>query len=116
MKMKVALHQLSKAQKQEKKKPTASHQRTTISSFSMECNVIGMRVAEAVAVIDKYLDNAILAKVYQVRLIHGMGTGKLRQGIHDYLKRNQRVESYTMGGQGEGGLGATIVKLKAKRK
>ena len=116
MKMKVALHQLSKAQKQEKKKPTASHQRTTISSFSMECNVIGMRVAEAIAVIDKYLDNAILAKVYQVRLIHGMGTGKLRQGVHDYLKRNQRVESYTMGGQGEGGLGATIVKLKAKRK
>lgn len=116
MKMKVSLNQLSKAQKQEKKKPTATHQRTTIQSFSMECNVIGMRVAEAVAVIDKYLDNAILAKVYQVRLIHGMGTGKLRKGVHDYLKRNPRVETYTMGGQGEGGLGATIVTLKAKRK
>lgn len=116
MKMKVALHQLSKAQKQVSKKPTASHQRTKISSFSMECNVIGMRVAEAVAVIDKYLDNAILAKVYQVRLIHGMGTGKLRKGVHDYLKRNPRVESFTMGGQGEGGLGATIVTLKSKRK
>lgn len=116
MKMKVKLNQLAKEVRQEKKKPVASHQRTSIASFSMECNVIGMTVAEAVSVIDKYLDNAILAKVYQVRLIHGMGTGKLRKGVHDYLKRNARVESFTMGGQGEGGLGATIVTLKHKRK
>ena len=89
--------------------------KSRITSFSMECNVIGMRVAEAIPVIDKYLDNAILAKVYQVRIIHGMGTGKLRKGVHDYLKRNQNVESYMMGGQGEGGLGATVVKLKQKK-
>ena len=44
-----------------------------------------------------------------------MGTGKLRKGVHDYLKRNQNVESYMMGGQGEGGLGATVVKLKQKK-
>ena len=52
----------------------------------------------------------------QVRIIHGMGTGKLRKGVHDYLKHNPQVESYTMGGQGEGGLGATVVKLKQKGK
>ena len=86
----------------EKEKSGVSKSR--ITSFSMECNVIGMRVAEAIPVIDKYLDNAILAKVYQVRIIHGMGTGKLRKGVHDYLKRNQNVESYMMGGQGEGDL------------
>lgn len=97
-------------------KKTRGYAKSTVTSFSMECNVIGMRVAEAVPIVDKYLDNAILAKVYQVRIIHGMGTGKLRKGIHDYLKHNPRVESFTMGGQGEGGLGATIVKLKQKGK
>ena len=51
-----------------------------------------------------------------MRIIHGMGTGKLRKGVHDYLKHNPQVESYTMGGQGEGGLGATVVKLKQKGK
>lgn len=86
------------------------------SSFSMELNVIGMTVAEALPVIDKYLDNALLAKVYCVRIIHGNGTGALRKGVHNYLKKEAKVEEYRMGGQGEGGLGATVVTLKKRGK
>lgn len=116
MKMNVKSADITHAQKQQsaKKKKTTSG-KSLLSSFSMECNVIGMRVAEAIPIIDKYLDNALLAKVYRVRIIHGMGTGALRKGVHDYLKRHARVESYVMGGQGEGGLGATVVTLKQKK-
>lgn len=116
MKMNVKVHDLTHAKRQgvSKKKKTDSG-RTLIKSFPMECNVIGMRVAEAIPVIDKYLDNAILSKVYRVRLIHGMGTGALRKGVHDYLKHHANVEDFTMGGQGEGGLGATVVTLKQKK-
>lgn len=71
--------------------------KASVRSFSMECNVIGMRVAEALPIIDKYLDNAVLAKANNVRIIHGMGTGALRKGVHDFLKRNPRVESFRMG-------------------
>ncbi len=116
MKMKVPFTKLQPSQRTKKKKQTSSYQKTVVSSFSMELNVIGMRVGEAIPVIDKYLDNAVLAKVYQVRIIHGNGTGALRQGVHDYLKRNSRVESYRVGVQGEGGLGATVVTLKQKGK
>ena len=116
MKMNTTTAEITHEKRKVVKKKSKGYAKSTVSSFSMECNVIGMRVAEAIPVIDKYLDNAILAKVYQVRIIHGMGTGKLRKGVHDYLKHNQRVESYMMGGQGEGGLGATVVKLKKKGK
>lgn len=84
----------------------------TSTHFSTELNVIGMNVAEALPVVDKYLDNAILAKVFTVRLIHGNGTGALRKGIHQYLKKHAKVEAYRLGGQGEGGTGATVVTLK----
>lgn len=116
MKMKVLLHQLQTAKRAHKKHKEASYEKKIISSFSLELNVIGMTVHEALPVIDKYLDNAIVAKVFQVRIIHGNGTGALRQGVHNFLKRNPRVEDYRVGGQGEGGLGATVVMLKQKVK
>lgn len=116
VKMNTKLSDLRKAVKPQQKKTKTSYQKAIRSSFSMECNLIGLRVEEAIAVLDKYLDNALLAKVYQVRIIHGVGTGALRNGVHSYLKRNAQVESYMMGGQGEGGLGATVVKLKQKGK
>ena len=75
-----------------------------------------MHVDEALAVVDKYLDNALLNKASSVRIIHGMGTGALRKAVHAYLKRNVNVESFRMGAQGEGGLGATVVELKQKGK
>lgn len=116
MKMNVALKDITHAKKQVKKKAEKSYSKAINSTFSMELNVIGMTVNEALPVIDKYLDNAIIAKVYQVRIIHGNGTGALRKGVHQFLKRHVRVEEFRMGGQGEGGLGATVVSLKHKVK
>lgn len=116
MKMNTTTSEITHAQKaQTKKKNNKGYAKSGVKSFSMECNVIGMRVAEAIPIIDKYLDNALLAKVFRVRIIHGMGTGALRKGVHEYLKHHARVESYVMGGQGEGGLGATVVTLKQKK-
>ena len=92
------------------------YRKPSSSSFPLECNVIGMHVDEALAVVDKYLDNALLNKASSVRIIHGMGTGALRKAVHAYLKRNVNVESFRMGAQGEGGLGATVVELKQKGK
>lgn len=118
LKMKAKLSDLTKAKKAapSKKKEKGYHSVTNQTSFSMELNVIGMTVQEAIPVIDKYLDNAMLAKVFTVRLIHGMGTGALRNGIHTYLKKHPKVEAFRMGGQGEGGLGASVVTLKSKGK
>ncbi len=82
------------------------------SHFTLEKNVIGLKVAEALPIVDQYLDQAVLARANTVRIIHGMGTGALRNGIHQYLKKNAKVESYRLGGQGEGGMGATVVTLK----
>ncbi len=90
-------------------------QRTT-THFSMELNVIGMQVQEALPIIDKYLDNAILAKLTTVRIIHGNGTGALRKGVHQFLKRHPKVVEFRLGGQGEGGTGATVVALKQRGK
>ena len=114
MKMNTTLQEIEPAVKQVQKTKKKGYAKAGVRSFSMECNVIGMRVAEALPIIDKYLDNAMLAKANNVRIIHGMGTGALRKGVHDFLKRNPRVESFRMGGQGEGGLGATVVVLKQK--
>ena len=77
-----------------------------------ECNVIGLTVKEAIDVISKYLDDATTVHFKQVRIIHGCGTGKLRQGVHEYLKKSSYVESFRLGGAGEGGVGATVVTLK----
>ncbi|MEG0736751.1 MAG: Smr/MutS family protein, partial [Longicatena sp.] len=116
MKMNVTSKDITHAKRQVQKKSKKEYTSKSVKSISLECNVIGMRVGEALPVIDKYLDDAILCKAYTVRLIHGVGTGALRKGVHDYLKRNPRVESFVMGGQGEGGLGATVVTLKQKGK
>lgn len=113
MKMNVKISDLEPTQRPKVKKiSTHSSKRTTSQRVSGECNVIGMRVEEALSVIDKYLDSAMFSKMYNIRLIHGHGTGALRSAIHQYLKRNKHVESYRLGGEGEGGLGATVVVLK----
>lgn len=77
-----------------------------------EINVIGLTVEEATQIIDKYLDNCILAGIPAVRIVHGKGTGKLMQGIHAFLKRNPYVKSFRIGAYGEGDLGVTVVELK----
>ena len=81
-------------------------------SVSPEINLLGKTVDEAVAELDKYLDDASLAHLTSVRVVHGKGTGALRAGIHQYLKRQKHVKSYRLGAFGEGDAGVTIVELK----
>ncbi|MBR0427225.1 MAG: endonuclease MutS2 [Clostridia bacterium] len=77
-----------------------------------EINVIGLTVDEAIPLVDKFLDDCFLAKLQTARIVHGKGTGKLRQGIHSFLKKNKRVKSFRVGTYGEGEMGVTIVELK----
>ena len=72
-----------------------------------------MTVEEALHVTDKYLDEALLAGLPWVRLIHGKGTGTLRAAITDYLKKHPRVSKHRWGETNEGGMGVTVVELKA---
>ena len=81
-------------------------------TVSPEINLLGKTVDEAVAELDKYLDDAYLSHVNPVRIVHGKGTGALRAGIHNYLKRQKHVKSYRLGAFGEGDAGVTIVEFK----
>ena len=82
------------------------------AAVSTEINLIGMTVDEAIAHLDKYLDDAYLAHVPSVRIVHGKGTGALRKGVHNYLRRQKHVKSYRLGEFGEGDAGVTIVEFK----
>ena len=77
-----------------------------------EINVIGLNVEEAIFVVDKFLDDSSLAKLQTVRIVHGKGTGKLREGIQKFLKTNSHVKSFRLGTYGEGEMGVTVVELK----
>lgn len=81
-------------------------------SVSPEINLLGKTVHEAISELDKYLDDAILSHLGTVRVVHGKGTGALRKGIHEYLRRQKHVKSYRLGEFGEGDAGVTIVELK----
>ena len=81
------------------------------STVKPEINVIGLTVDDALPLIDKFLDDCSLAKLNTVRIVHGKGTGKLREGIHNFLKRNPHVKSYRMGTYGEGEMGVTVVEI-----
>ena len=81
-------------------------------SISTECNIIGMRVDEALPVVDKYLDDAYLAHLPKVSIIHGRGTGALRDAVHRHLRSCKYVKSYRLGEFGEGDRGVTIVEFK----
>ncbi|NLC53690.1 MAG: endonuclease MutS2, partial [Firmicutes bacterium] len=82
-------------------------------TISPELDLRGMTVEEALHVTDKYLDEALLAGLPWVRLIHGKGTGALRAAITDYLKKHPRVSKHRWGETNEGGMGVTVVELKA---
>ena len=97
-----------------------SHKKTSAGSMGMsksmsisyECNLIGKNVDEALAILDKYLDDAYLSHVASVRIVHGKGTGTLRQAVQNHLRRCKYVKSYRAGEYGEGDAGVTIVEFK----
>jgi len=89
-----------------KKKEQASN-----SSPSGEVHLRRLTVEEALLKLDKYLDDALMAGLWQVRVVHGKGTGTLRQVVHRVLAKHPLVKSYRLGGYGEGGAGVTIVEL-----
>ena len=96
-------------------KPASSYSTRNASktkTANSEINVIGLTVDEAIPLVDKFLDDCFLAKLQTARIVHGKGTGKLRQGIHSFLKKNKRVKSYRIGTYGEGEMGVTIVEMK----
>ena len=82
------------------------------ASISPEINLLGCTVDEAVARLDKYLDDAYISKLSQVRIVHGKGTGALRAGITAYLKGIPYIKNFRLGEAGEGDAGVTIVEFK----
>ena len=81
-------------------------------SVSPEINLLGKTVDEAVAELDKYLDDAYIAHLSPVRIVHGKGTGALRNGIHAYLRRQKHIKEFHLAAFGEGDAGVTIVEFK----
>lgn len=82
-------------------------------NVSSELDLRGENIEDSIYILEKFLDDAILSSLTQVRIIHGKGTGALRQGIHKYLRKQPRVESFALASYGEGDSGVTIVKLKS---
>ena len=82
------------------------------ASVRPEINLLGKTVDEAIAELDKYLDDAYIAHLSPVRIVHGKGTGALRKGVHDYLRRQKHIKEYHLAAFGEGDAGVTIVEFK----
>ena len=113
--MNVKIDEISQSSLPNKKEPKTNISIKTDSkaqTVASQINVIGLNVDEALPVIDKYLDDASLAKLSSVSIVHGKGTGKLRSGIHNFLKTHSHVKSFRLGTFGEGEMGVTIVEIK----
>lgn len=104
------LERVSGPIKKAKKRPT--HTVRSHSNYQIECNVIGKRVAEALPLVDQYIDDTILKGMNKARIVHGHGTGQLRQAIHQRLRKNKQVKDFSLAPISEGGAGATVVTLK----
>lgn len=78
----------------------------------LEINVLGMTVEEALYEVDNFIDKAVMDNLEEIKVIHGVGTGKLRSAIAQHLKRHKNVKSFRLGKYGEGETGVTIITLK----
>jgi DNA mismatch repair protein MutS2 len=95
-----------------RKTSTGSLKMSKSASVSTEINLIGKNVDEALMLLDKYLDDAYLAHIPSVRIVHGKGTGTLRNAVHQHLRRQSYVKSFRLGEFGEGDAGVTIAELE----
>ena len=96
-------------------KNTVQRNRTSVKksqNISTEINLLGMTVDEATAVLEKYIDDAYLSGLHEIRIVHGKGTGLLRKGVQSYLKSNPHISEFRLGVYGEGDSGVTIAMLK----
>ena len=119
IKIRVKISELSLVIDEKKAQTTKKKERVQIIKTltpkpapSLELNVIGKTVLEAIPEVELFIDSAVLANLEEVRIVHGVGTGKLRAGIQEFLRTHKRVESYRYGKYGEGETGVTIVKIK----
>lgn len=114
MKMKVKredMHVQNSVQQKPQAAPYTSVKRRS-DNIKMDLDLRGYNVEDGIREIDQFLDDALLAGLHSVSIIHGHGTGMLRKGVHEYLRHHRNVKSFRLGGQGEGGVGATIAELK----
>lgn len=111
MKMKVEQDQMEKIQRETTKVTPRASVRTTSETTKLELDLRGQTIDEAILTIDKYLDDVFLAGYHQASIIHGKGTGQLRKGVQDFLKKHKHVKGMRLGGAGEGGSGVTVVEL-----
>ena len=113
LKMKLPESDLSytKPEKQKETRTMATLQNRD-SHVKLELDLRGERYEDALARVEKYIDDALLSNYHQVSIIHGKGTGALRTGVQQYLKKHPRVKSYRFGEAGEGGSGVTVAELK----
>ena len=119
MKIKTNLSDLTRADnsKEEKKKQkmvTTAFKTDKKTTASLETDVRGMTLDEAILVVDKFIDDSYISGLHEVTIIHGKGTGVLRAGISDFLRKHPTVKTYRAGRFGEGEMGVTVVTLKDK--
>jgi DNA mismatch repair protein MutS2 len=110
--MRAELDELEFKEREEEEEASQSTGHRPAPSPGMELDLRGKRVDEGVQVLEQYLDSAFLANLPWVRIIHGKGTGRLRQAVREALKHNSHVTSYEEGRDGEGGAGVTIAKFE----
>lgn len=110
--LEVKTGEISKHQIEKRKSNVSIKTNRSLMQVGLELNLIGQRVDEALISLANYIDSARLAHYQSVRIIHGFGTGALRKAVHNYLDSQRFIKDYRLGGEAEGGHGATVVSLK----
>lgn len=97
---------------EKKQKPVQVKRAISVENVTTEINILGQTVLEGVESVANFIDKAVLSGLEEIKVIHGVGTGKLKTGIWDYLRKDKRVKEYRAGRYGEGEKGVTIITLK----